>query len=101
MKRAKKISFFLILGLAAVICILHAPGLRVMAEEPSFPKVQRYYTSIKIGEGDSLWSIAQEYNTENTRMNTSEYIEELKKINNIREDVIHRGQYITIVYFGE
>ena len=28
-------------------------------------------------------------------------VEELKKMNNLREDTIHTGQYLTVVYFAE
>lgn len=58
----------------------------------------RYYTSIYINEGESLWSIAARYR-QNSRLTTTEYIDELKQMNGLVDEVIHAGQYLTIVYF--
>ena len=60
----------------------------------------RYYKSVEIQEGDSLWSLAKEYR-EGGSLSAKEYVEELKKMNNLREDTIHTGQYLTVVYFAE
>ena len=59
----------------------------------------KYYTSIQIKSGDTLWGIADEYITaEYTDMNA--YIEEVCSINHISEDEIHAGQYIVIPYYA-
>lgn len=55
---------------------------------------------MEIQEGDSLWSLAKEYR-EGGSLSAKEYVEELKKMNNLREDTIHTGQYLTVVYFAE
>lgn len=70
--------------------------LTSMAEEEH--ETERYYTSIQIQEGDSLWSIAGRYR-DGGPMNAREYIAELKRMNNLKEDTIHTGQYLTVVYF--
>lgn len=72
--------------------------LNVMAEEPESPMITRYYKSIMIEEGDSLWSISQTYNTD-YYLDTQTYIKELKAMNSLLHDTIHAGQYLTIVYF--
>lgn len=58
----------------------------------------RYYKSVEIQEGDSLWSLAKEYR-EGGSLSAKEYVEELKKMNNLREDTIHTGQYLTRCLF--
>ena len=47
----------------------------------------KYFTSIEIKEGTSLWEIAQEYQTEEYD-STEDYIREVKKINHMKSDVI-------------
>jgi LysM repeat protein len=32
-------------------------------------------------------------------MSTEEYIRELKRMNSLRSDTIHKGQFLTIVYY--
>jgi len=57
---------------------------------------KRYYTSVKIAEGDTLESLAEEYN--NLEVNNEVYIEDIKNINSLSQDRIHPGCYLTLVY---
>ncbi len=57
----------------------------------------RYYTSIEIEPGDSLWSIASEY-CYDMDMSVSDYIREIKKLNRLSTDSITSGQYLTVIY---
>ena len=64
--------------------------LTSMAEEEPMT-VSPYYKSVEIKDGDNLWNIA--------RQSTEEYIRELKRMNLLRSDTIHKGQFLTIVYY--
>lgn len=55
-------------------------------------------TSIQIQKGDTLWSIASEYITEEYD-NVHEYIEELKRSNGLESDRIRAGNYIIVPYY--
>lgn len=57
----------------------------------------KYYKSITIEAGDSLWSIAREYRTDDYS-STAEYIEVLKKINHLYDDHIQEGQKLIVAY---
>lgn len=59
----------------------------------------KYYTSIQLEEGDSLWSIAEEYASLGYR-NYEEYINEVIFLNHLEDDTIHAGQYLTVPYFS-
>ncbi len=59
---------------------------------------EKYYTSIEIQTGDSLWSISERYR-ENSGLTTVQYMKELKNMNGLKEDIIHSGQYLTVMYF--
>lgn len=72
--------------------------LNAKAAEPKRPEATRYYTSIYIQEGDSLWSIASRFR-ENSQMTIREYIDELKSMNGLQQETIYKGQYLTVVYF--
>ncbi len=97
--RLFKISFMAFLVL--FICVA---GILNITAEGSEKTVHKQYKSIQIEEGDSLWSIAREYNDEALSNNsTEEYIEDIKSINNlIRDDKITAGNYIIVpIYIVE
>lgn len=54
---------------------------------------QTTYESIRIAGGDSLWSIAQEYRGVE---DTSDFVEELKVLNNLSSDHIEAGSYLLV-----
>lgn len=60
----------------------------------------KYYTSIRIEEGDTLWAIADEY-IQGMDIDKKEYISEICEINGICEDEIHAGDYIVISYYSK
>lgn len=79
-------------------CFFGHSLMNVLAGEDETQAPEKYYTSIQIQKGDSLWSIAGKYG-ESSGMTTSQYIKELKNINGLKEDTIHSGHYLTVMYF--
>lgn len=59
----------------------------------------KYYTSVQIEKGDSLWSIAQEYISEEYE-SIDEYINEVMNINHLATDKIYEGNYLCIPYYS-
>ncbi|GFI30911.1 MAG: LysM peptidoglycan-binding domain-containing protein [Lachnospiraceae bacterium] len=55
------------------------------------------YTSIEIRPGDSLWSIAAEYMTDDYD-SVQEYVREIKRWNGLETDEIHAGRFLIIPY---
>lgn len=61
----------------------------------------RCYKTIEIKYGETLWSIAEEYQDEHYR-STIDYIDELCEINQLENtdcNMIQEGTYLTVVYF--
>lgn len=58
----------------------------------------KYYKSIVIESGDTLWEIAAE-NKGSHYDSIYDYIDELMSINSLDTDEIHAGQYLTIPYY--
>ena len=69
------------------------------AKNPALDVPQyKYYKSITIEQGDSLWSLAQEYNN-NSNVSTDDYIDEIVQVNGLKNKTIHAGQHIVIAYY--
>lgn len=60
--------------------------------------VHKYYTSIEIQKNDTLWDLAGQYKgNDNT---TSEYVNEVMKLNNMTTDRICQGQKLIVFYYS-
>ena len=61
----------------------------------------KYYKSITIENGDTLWSIAQEYMDDKYYDSINEYINEIKRMNTLNNDDITYGQHLIVPYYEE
>ena len=95
-------SFAIILFMILAFCsgFFGHTLLNARAEEEKAAKLNRYYTSVQLRQGDSLWDIARQYST-GSGYSCREYVEELKRMNGLTSERIHSGEYLTVVYFAE
>lgn len=97
-RRRTSISGFLTIAAAIVIIsgLMLTDGFSSQAQ--SGPNVRdRYYKSITIEKGDTLWNIAEEYITDDYE-SVEEYISVLKDINNLHGDKILSGDKLIVSY---
>jgi len=59
----------------------------------------KYYTSIQLEEGDSLWAIAEQYMTLEYD-DIVDYIAEVKSINSLSSNHITAGSFLTVPYYS-
>ena len=59
----------------------------------------KYYTSIQVEHGSSLWEIAREYASSEYE-DLDEYIREVRQINHLDQDTIYAGSYLCIPYYS-
>ena len=98
MKPGLLIKLFILFAIACSALVIVLSGRNIIqAEEDQYPN--KYYTSISIQPGDSLWSIACRY-SDGHYSSIQEYITELKIINNLDSDTIHAYEYLLIPYFA-
>ncbi len=69
-----------------------------LAKDNDTESSYKYYTSITIQEGDSLWSIAEEYRSEHYE-SIQDYIDELVVLNDLTSETIHAGQHLMVAYY--
>lgn len=59
---------------------------------------EKNVTSVYIEKGDSLWTIAEKFYTEEN-VSMKEYINEIKKCNHLADNEIKEGQYLIVPYY--
>ena len=67
------------------------------AQAENIPEPERYYTSIRIDQDDTLWDIALQYKWHG--QTTQSYIDEVIEMNHLSSDGIKAGQYLMIYYY--
>jgi cell division protein YceG involved in septum cleavage len=89
----------------AIFCIIMFTGFLMSGflsnadnKHPS-EESYKYYTSIQIEKGDTLWDIASRYMSEEY-LSAETYVQEVKKINSLEDDTIHYGRYLTVPYYS-
>lgn len=95
----KKYQYIVLLGVFGMIITLISIGIistHVSAKNES--SRQKSVVSVKIEKGDTLWSIAKEYMSDEYK-DIHTYIKEIKKSNGLSTDTIHEGCYIIVPYY--
>ena len=92
-QRANRVNLLGIGFLALVITLIFSVRAAATANAGTSDSSRtKYYTSIQIEKGASLWEIAEDYMTEEYA-SEQEYIEEVMRMNHLNNDVIYEGAY--------
>ncbi|MCM1125072.1 MAG: LysM peptidoglycan-binding domain-containing protein [Lachnospiraceae bacterium] len=74
-------------------------SFRTKAQNPAQDIQYKYYKSISVETGDTLWSLAEEYSCPEYYESYQEYIDEVIRMNGLPDDRITAGQYLIIPYY--
>jgi LysM repeat protein len=74
--------------------------LSAHAEVQSRDNLVPYYTSIQIQHDDTLWDLAQTY-AQGSGYTVRQYVDELKRMNHLKSENIHAGEFLTVVYYAK
>lgn len=91
-----------VLILITMICLtMFSGGILAYAKEreSAQPIYYKYYTSIRVEAGDTLWSIADQYLCEQIGSH-EEYIREVMKMNGMKSSDIRTGETLTVFYYS-
>ena len=87
--------------LVVALGILLSSSMNTLASsEKDISSYNKYYTSIRVESGDTLWTIADEY-VGGFNVSKSDYIAEVCQINGISEDNIYAGANIIVPYYSQ
>lgn len=95
------IRFLLVLTIVIILnAVLNTAFVKTgESSKAGATKQEKYYKSIAVEYGDTLWGIAVEFKDSNNQ-SIQEYIDEVKQINQLKTEEIHAGRYLTIPYYN-
>lgn len=98
-RRQRGFVAFIIMLLVAFGVLLGSSINTLASSDKDIASYKKYYKSIRIECGDTLWTIADQY-VDGLHLSKSDYIAEVCEINNISENEIHTGNYIIVPYYS-
>lgn len=99
-KRHRQIKQARILMVALTLIMVFMISVFFIHDKASAKDNQyKYYTSITIEYGDTLWSIADQY-MDDAHYTKLSYISEVKSINHIKNDHIQEGKLLILPYYS-
>lgn len=75
-------------------------SLRTKAQSNDEVILYKYYKSVVVEDGDTLWGYAKQYGTNEHHENCGDYIKEVMNMNSLMDDQITSGQYLIIPYYS-
>lgn len=95
----KNITLLMLSTIILSSLIVLITSISIQASDMEHQVSYKYFKSIYISQGDTLWSIAEE-NMDDHYSSTSEYINEVKRMNSLSSDHIVCGSYLVVPYFS-
>lgn len=98
--RKQRALIIAVIVLLVSLGILFGTSMNALASSKAdVSSLNKYYTSIRLESGDTLWNIADEY-IGNLNVSKAEYIKEICVLNDISENEIQAGDYIVVPYYS-
>ena len=104
-RRAQKVQMekrlIVVIGIIVIsLGILLGSSISAFASAREKARIHKYYTSIQLRQGDSLWELAGDYAS--TDQSEQEFIDEVCEVNGISEsNILHSGQYVVVPYYSD
>ncbi len=86
----------IIVGVLIIVSFMAGHMTSVQADESR--SYNKSFTTVAIEEGTTLTDIAMEYAV--SKADYDDYITEVKKINNLKQDTIHAGCYLLVPVYS-
>lgn len=91
--------FMTVTAVIIMILSITAGSIISKAQEKNEETYYKYYTSIEIQSGDTLWSLAEDHVDERF-MSNREFINEVTRTNHLMSSDIRQGDHLIIPYYS-
>ena len=89
------LTFVLVISLSSVFF-----ALRTKAQNSNEDILYKYYKSVMVEDGDTLWNYAELYGDSHFYEKNEDYIKEVIEMNSLDSDEITAGQYLILPYYS-
>ncbi len=94
---------FILAGIALMLILAFALSYHALISQANTDMEDisyKYFTSVQIQVGDTLWSLADRYADEVHYASQEQYITEVMAINHMTDDAIYAGNYLILPYYS-
>ncbi|MDE7200335.1 MAG: LysM peptidoglycan-binding domain-containing protein [Lachnospiraceae bacterium] len=103
-KRKRQVRYHIIAVILSLFLILTISILFISisteANDMEHQSSYKYYKSVEISKGDTLWSIANDNFDSAHYKDISDYVTEVKKLNALNSDNIIAGSHVIVPYYA-
>lgn len=82
------------------VSVFFVASISTQASDKEHMPSYKYFRSIEISSGDTLWSIAEDNMDARYYRHTADYVAEVKRMNSLDTDQIIAGSYLIIPYYS-
>ena len=91
--RRKMFGWTAVAFIAAVIILCGT--IHIFASSGDSRPYNKYYTSVRVEEGDTVWSIAD------SQVSKRDYVDEICRLNSLTDGNVRSGDYIVVSYYSQ
>ncbi len=102
-RRREVRRIFILAGIAIVLALATALSCHVLLSNANTELGDisyKYYTSVQIAPGDTLWTLADKYADEAHYPSQNQYIAEVMSMNHLAGEEICAGNYLILPYYS-
>lgn len=96
--KRKMFGWTVVAFIAAVIILCGT--IHIFASSTDSRPYNKYYTSVRVEEGDTVWSIADRYITD-SQVSKRDYVDEVCRLNSLTDGSVRSGDYIVVAYYSQ
>ena len=96
--KRKMFGWTVIAFIAAVIILCGT--IHIFASSTDSRPYNKYYTSVRVEDGDTVWSIADRYITD-SQVSKRDYVDEVCRLNSLTDGNVRSGDYIVVAYYSQ